>query len=293
MLFYKEIKKFNWGAFLLGWFWGIFNKSYKTLWQLPISLIPQGGAVVSFFISIYFGINGNKWALENKQFNSLDDFQKYQRLFAVIGFLVSVFYTVVFFLNIIHLKMNILFPSNNEYDFNLITLKIKLAKYFLYVFLIILFIALYIFSTKIFNKKICTVVVILYFLMMTAAGEYLIRIDLPKIEKSSIVNEKSNQQSWGLYMRQIQHKIKNNLNKLAFPEGISITLTFNIDKKGAISDIVIIESSGSSRFDAEVLSVIEKSAPFPIIPNDYKVNGIRVRFTAQKDVISTSVVESY
>ena len=189
--------------------------------------------------------------------------------------------------------MNILFPSNNEYDFNLITLKIKLAKYFLYVFLIILFIALYIFSTKIFNKKICTVVVILYFLMMTAAGEYLIRIDLPKIEKSSIVNEKSNQQSWGLYMRQIQHKIKNNLNKLAFPEGISITLTFNIDKKGAISDIVIIESSGSSRFDAEVLSVIEKSAPFPIIPNDYKVNGIRVRFTAQKDVISTSVVESY
>ena len=97
--------------------------------------------------------------------------------------------------------MNILFPSSYDYDLNLITLKVKLAKYFLYVFLIILFIALYIFSTKIFNKKICTVAVILYSLMITVAGEYLIRIDLPKIEKNSIVTEKSNQQSWGVYIR--------------------------------------------------------------------------------------------
>ena len=42
--------KFNWGAFLLNWIWGIGNKTYITLIIVPISLIPQIGLLLSFKI---------------------------------------------------------------------------------------------------------------------------------------------------------------------------------------------------------------------------------------------------
>ncbi len=287
----EEINKFNWGACLLGWIWGIFNKSYKTLWQLPISFIPHGGAIVSFFLSIYFGINGNKWALENKKFESIEKFQKYQRIFAVIGFLVSVVGVVLFFLNIIYSKRVMLVPVN--YDFNLIILKVKLAKYFLCGFIAILVVALYIFSTKNFSKKNCVIAVILYSLMLTATGEYLIRMEWPKISKPSVVAEKNNEQNWGLYMRQIQRKIKSNIKELIFTEGMKVILTFDISKNGEISNIEITNSSGSNNFDIKVLKAIEKSTPFLAIPDSYNVKGIKVQFTAQKDVLGTSVIKSY
>lgn len=58
-------KKFNYGAFLLTWLWGIGNKTYITLLALVVALIPKFGIVLNLLLSFYFGIKGNEWALKN------------------------------------------------------------------------------------------------------------------------------------------------------------------------------------------------------------------------------------
>ena len=64
-----EIKnKFNWGAFFLGWLWGLFNKSYITLLQIPIAFIPIIGPIINIGLAVWFGKKGNEWALKNKHF---------------------------------------------------------------------------------------------------------------------------------------------------------------------------------------------------------------------------------
>ena len=52
-------KKFNWGAFLLTWIWGLFNNTYITLIALPIAFIPKFASLLGFLLAIYFGIKGN------------------------------------------------------------------------------------------------------------------------------------------------------------------------------------------------------------------------------------------
>ena len=81
----EEWRKFNWGAFLLGWVWGIFNKSYITLIQLPLSLIPVIGGILNLCCAIWFGFKGNGWALKNKDFENLEQFNKFQRKFIITG----------------------------------------------------------------------------------------------------------------------------------------------------------------------------------------------------------------
>jgi len=73
----KELSKWNWGAFFLNWFWGIFNKSYLTLF----ALIPLLGAIWA----IVCGIKGNEWAWRNKKWESIEHFRKDQREWAMIG----------------------------------------------------------------------------------------------------------------------------------------------------------------------------------------------------------------
>ena len=88
-----EIKnKFNWGAFFLGWIWGLFNKSYITLLQIPIAFIPFIGPVINIGLAVWFGKKGNEWALKNKHFNNLEEFIKFQNITYVYSslFVVSV-----------------------------------------------------------------------------------------------------------------------------------------------------------------------------------------------------------
>ena len=86
-----EIKnKFNWGAFFLGWLWGLFNKSYITLLQIPIAFIPIIGPIINIGLAVWFGKKGNEWALKNKHFNSLDEFVKFQNKFFKIAFICTI-----------------------------------------------------------------------------------------------------------------------------------------------------------------------------------------------------------
>ena len=73
----REIKYWNWGAFLLWWIWGIRNNTYISL----LSIIPFVGFIMSFIL----GIRGNEWAWRNKQWDSIEDFRASQDSFTRIA----------------------------------------------------------------------------------------------------------------------------------------------------------------------------------------------------------------
>lgn len=135
-------KNFNWGAFWLGWLWGLFNNSYITLIQLPIIFIPKVGSLLSLCLAIFFGIKGNTWALTNKKFRSSFAFIKYQKILAFIGFLLS---STLFILAMIVVTLSALHPSG--YDFSIIRAEVQ--------FLILILILIYIVTLPLLLVTIC------------------------------------------------------------------------------------------------------------------------------------------
>lgn len=94
-------RKFNWGAFLLSWIWGLGNKTYITLLMfvgMILSIIPIIGGFIVLGLLIWFGIEGNTWAWQNKRFESIEHFHEYQKKWVIAGI-------VVLFLNAIIICM--------------------------------------------------------------------------------------------------------------------------------------------------------------------------------------------
>jgi len=92
-----ELKKFNWGAFGFSVFWGIGNKVYISL----LCLIPVFNLVWMFIC----GIKGNRWAWENGDYESIEEFKKVQQSWKVPGIIYTIlkglmflFYTSMFLL---------------------------------------------------------------------------------------------------------------------------------------------------------------------------------------------------
>ncbi len=83
----EELKGWNWGAFLMTWIWAIGNQTYIGLLALisPISLI----------MAIVLGIKGNEWAWQNRKFESVDQFKKVQKAWAVWGIVILVLTAVL------------------------------------------------------------------------------------------------------------------------------------------------------------------------------------------------------
>ncbi|MCD4694035.1 ribonuclease G [bacterium] len=77
----KEIEKWNWGAFLLSFFWGIRHKQ----WILSILfLIP----ILNIFIAFLFGFKGNKWAWQSCKWESVKQFQESQSKWIFWGLII-------------------------------------------------------------------------------------------------------------------------------------------------------------------------------------------------------------
>ena len=84
----NELKKFNWGAFLLTWIWGLGNKTYIALLIFPLFLlkfIPFIGPILVLAFCIWLGIKGNEFAWKNKQWRDIEHFNKIQRRWACVG----------------------------------------------------------------------------------------------------------------------------------------------------------------------------------------------------------------
>lgn len=72
-----EVRGWNWGAFMLTWIWGICNGTLISL----LSLIPGIHLIMMFVL----GAKGNEWAWRNKNWQSVEQFQRSQRKWAVWG----------------------------------------------------------------------------------------------------------------------------------------------------------------------------------------------------------------
>jgi len=75
-----EIDRWNWGAFLLSWIWGIVNGTPIAL----LTLVPLVGFVMVFVL----GAKGSGWAWRNKRWDSVEHFKRVQRRWAIAGLIV-------------------------------------------------------------------------------------------------------------------------------------------------------------------------------------------------------------
>ena len=66
-----EIDRWNWGAFLLNWIWGLGNHTFIAL----LALVP----VVNLAVVFILGAKGSTWAWRNKRWASVQAFQHAQR----------------------------------------------------------------------------------------------------------------------------------------------------------------------------------------------------------------------
>lgn len=82
---YPVTDKWSWGAFQFSWIWGLFNGCWWiALVQIALvllSLIPFVNIVsglASLAALILYGVNGRRWAWENKSWNSAQEFNEIQ-----------------------------------------------------------------------------------------------------------------------------------------------------------------------------------------------------------------------
>ena len=90
-------KKFNWGAFLLNWIWGLGNRTFITLVIFLVGvfgIIPGLGIIAGLGCNIWFGIKGNEWAWQNKRWESIEQFHLVQKKWA-IGGLIALFVQII------------------------------------------------------------------------------------------------------------------------------------------------------------------------------------------------------
>ncbi len=77
-----EIQRWNWGAFLLNWIWGIGNDTYIAL----LMLVP----LVNFVMPFVLGAKGSAWAWRNRRWRDIEHFRRVQRNWAIGGVVVWV-----------------------------------------------------------------------------------------------------------------------------------------------------------------------------------------------------------
>lgn len=83
-----EIDRWNWGAFLLNWIWGIGNNTLIAL----LMFVP----LVNFVMFFVLGAKGSAWAWRNKRWDSVEQFQAVQRSWAKWGAIVWAGFIVFF-----------------------------------------------------------------------------------------------------------------------------------------------------------------------------------------------------
>lgn len=107
---YDMLKDFNWGAFFGTWLWGLFNKSYKTLWMLLLGLTPWG-----FYYKLVCGLKGNEWAYKNKKWESDKKFISSQETQTIVFVILSVVIVpVIWTILIMTLVFGIVFTAIDE-----------------------------------------------------------------------------------------------------------------------------------------------------------------------------------
>jgi len=94
----KELKEFNWGAFLLTFIWGIKHKAWITLIAIPL-LIFEMPYMINLFIfgifQLYCGFKGNEWAYQVDWWKTPADFRKTQIKWAIAAVLINILTPII------------------------------------------------------------------------------------------------------------------------------------------------------------------------------------------------------
>ena len=103
----RELGDWNWGGFMLTWIWGIGNR----VWWSFLVFVPWLGAMVIPWILAF---KGNEWAWQSKHWDSIDQFKRVQRSWAVWGIACYVVSTLILLIVIIWgVVMGILWLQSN------------------------------------------------------------------------------------------------------------------------------------------------------------------------------------
>lgn len=84
-----EIDRWNWGAFLLTWIWGVGNNTFIAL----LTFVPFFGMVIMPFV---LGAKGSTWAWRNRRWDSVEHFKRVQRSWAIWGAVIWLALIVLF-----------------------------------------------------------------------------------------------------------------------------------------------------------------------------------------------------
>lgn len=75
-----ELDRWNWGAVLLNWIWGIGNSTFIAL----LAMIPG----VNLIVMVVLGLRGSRWAWKNRAWRDAAHFRQVQRRWAIAGALI-------------------------------------------------------------------------------------------------------------------------------------------------------------------------------------------------------------
>ena len=89
----EEIRVWSWGAFALGWIWGIGN----NVWLALLGLLPFGYPIMA----VVLGLKGHEWAWRSKRYDSLEQFMITQDTWSRWGVWVLIGSASLFLLNIL------------------------------------------------------------------------------------------------------------------------------------------------------------------------------------------------
>lgn len=111
-----EVDRWNWGAFLLSWIWGIGNKTPIALF----ALVPVLGLVMLPVL----GFKGSAWAWRNKHWQSIEAFRCEQRNWAIAGAALWVIALLLVGLAVaVFFAVAIMLKSSDAYQLGVHTLK--------------------------------------------------------------------------------------------------------------------------------------------------------------------------
>jgi hypothetical protein len=94
----ESLRGFNWGAFLMGPIWSLFNQVWIGLIGF-ISVIPQIPIEVKLLITLalalYLGFKGNELAWRSKKWSSVAHFASAQRTWFIVGLAATVVFAIL------------------------------------------------------------------------------------------------------------------------------------------------------------------------------------------------------
>jgi hypothetical protein len=94
----KELKAFNWGAFLLTFVWGIRFRAWITLLAIPLIFIQMPlmfNWILLGILQLYCGVNGNMWAYQLEWWKKPADFRKTQFGWACIAIILYIAFPIL------------------------------------------------------------------------------------------------------------------------------------------------------------------------------------------------------